>query len=240
MTEPLHIKARPEDVADRVVVAGDPARVEQLAGYLDKARLISKKRGFLLYTGKYEGVPVSVCVHGIGGPSSSIVFEELKMLGAKVIVRFGSCGAMVKDLDIGDYVIPTGASYTIGGTIWTYAPYDCTAAVPDYDVLTRLVKNAAASGLKFRVGPVVGSDAFYVDAEKFLETWIPRGMVAVEMECATLFVLGRLRGFKTGAFLVVSDNVVKAPGVMVGAEELAKSVEKGAKVVFKSIVEVDV
>ncbi len=240
MATPLHIRAKPEDVAERVITSGDPARVEQLSTYLDNAKLVNKNRGYLTFTGEYKGVPVTVATHGIGGPSASIVFEELKMLGAKVIIRLGSCGAMLKELDVGDVVIPTGASYTIGGTIWSYAPLDCTVAVPDYDVLTRLVGEASKAGIKYVVGPVITSDAFYVDPKSFLEKWIPRGMVAVEMECATLFVLGRLRGFKTGAFLLVSDNVVKEPGVMATAEELREAVEKASRAVFEAIIGVKI
>ncbi|MEM1710468.1 MAG: nucleoside phosphorylase, partial [Sulfolobales archaeon] len=108
MTNPVIIRAKKGEVAERVVVGGDPARIEQLASLLEKPKLVNSNRGLLVYTGSYEGVPVTVATHGIGGPSSAIVVEELVMLGAKVIVRFGTCGAMVKGLGIGDIVIPTG------------------------------------------------------------------------------------------------------------------------------------
>ena len=238
---PLHIKAEPGEVAERVIVSGDPARVEQLATYLEDARLVNKNRGYLTFTGTYKGVPVTVATHGIGGPSAAIVFDELKMLGAKLMVRMGTCGAMVPELNVGDVVIPTGASYQIGGTIWWYAPGDCTVAVPDYDVMTKLVEKASKHGLKYLVGPVISSDYFYVELEEFAKKWTSRGMIAVEMECATLFTLGRVRGFKTGALLLVSDTtLVKKEWELATAEELKDAVERASRAVFDAVVEVEV
>jgi len=97
MPKPLHILAKPEDIAPRVITSGDPARVKQLASYLEDARLVNENRGFLVYTGKYKGVDVTVATHMIGAPSAAIVFEELIMLGAKLIVRFGTCGGFLPE-----------------------------------------------------------------------------------------------------------------------------------------------
>ena len=83
---PYHIKARPEDIAARIIVAGDPARVEQVSGMLKDAKLVNTNRGFITYTGYYKDVPITVATHGIGAPSAAIVFEELVMLGAKAVV----------------------------------------------------------------------------------------------------------------------------------------------------------
>lgn len=233
--KPLHILAEPGDVAERVIVAGDPARVRQLSEYLEGARLVNENRGFLVYTGEWRGTPVTVATHGIGAPSATIVFEELIMLGAKVMVRLGSCGGMLGEMEIGDVVIPTGASYGLGGTIWSYAPFDCTAAVPDYEVLGRLVSEAERHGLKYFLGPIVSSDSFYGEGEEYIRKWIERGMIAIEMEAASLFVLGRLRGIKTGAMLLVSDNI-KEPGKMATAEELRDAVDRASRAVFDAIV----
>ncbi|RLE60311.1 MAG: nucleoside phosphorylase [Thermoprotei archaeon] len=237
--KPLHILAKPEEVADRVITAGDPSRVRQLAQYLEDAKLVNENRDFLVYTGKYKGVPVSVAVHGIGAPSATIVFEELIMLGAKLIVRLGSCGGMVEGMSVGDVVIPTGASYGIGGTIWSYAPFDCTVAVPDFDVLKTLIEEAQRAGLNYYVGPIISSDSFYGEGEDFTKKWIERGMIAVEMEAASLFVVGRLRRIKTGALLLVSDTI-KEPGKMATAEELKEAVERASRAVFEAVVKIKV
>ncbi|MEM4344053.1 MAG: hypothetical protein QXT91_06915, partial [Candidatus Caldarchaeum sp.] len=98
--EPQHLKTK--DVAKRVVAAGDPARVVQLSKMLDSPRLVNENRGFITYTGSFQGVPVTVACHGVGGPSSAVVFEELIMLGARLIIRLGTCGAFVKGIKNGE------------------------------------------------------------------------------------------------------------------------------------------
>jgi len=240
LPKPLHILAKPEDIAKRVIVAGDPARVEQLSKYLEGPKLVNKNRGYLTYTGTYEDVRVTVATHGIGGPSASIVFEELKMLGAKLIVRLGTCGGMVKGQKVGDYVIPTGAAYLPGGTVGTYVPGACMPAVPSFDVLKALVESVEQKGLKYYVGPVISADAFYIEDPDFVKKWVSRGIIAVEMECATLFTLGLLRGFKTGALLIVSDVVLDKVEEMATAEELKEQVEKAAYAVLDAIIKVEV
>jgi len=238
---PFHILAKPGDVAERVIVAGDPARVKQLAGYLDNARLVNENRGFLVYTGEYKGVPVTVATHGIGAPSATIVFEELRMLGAKLMIRLGTAGALVKGLRVGDFVVATGAAYLCNGnSIGMYTPGTCMPTAPSPDVTYNLIEAARRMGEKVWVGPVFSSDAFYAEDPAFAETWGSRGIVAVEMECASLFALGWLRGFKTGALLVISDSLVEGKEEMLTAKELAPRVEKASRVVFEAAVATEV
>ncbi|MEM4186632.1 MAG: purine-nucleoside phosphorylase [Candidatus Caldarchaeum sp.] len=234
MVEPQHLKTK--DVAKRVVAAGDPARVVQLSKMLDKPRLVNENRGFITYTGYYNGEPVTVTCHGVGGPSSAIVFEELIMLGAKLIIRLGSCGAFVKGMKNGEAVIPTAAAY-IGGSLQQYIPDLHITPVPSYDVLTTLVNELNAHGLKTYVGPVFSSDAFYAEDPEFVSRWSKRGYIAVEMECATLFGLGMMRGVKTGAALLVSDNLAEMTP-MVDAEYLKPFVEKAGKAVLSAAVKI--
>src|SRR5438132_12629480 len=104
MPQPVHLLMKQEDVSPAVITAGDPARVKQLANILKDARLVNENRGLLAYTGYYNGKKITVATQGIGGPASAIVFEELLMLGAKTIVRLGTCGAMVPGLNIGDFI----------------------------------------------------------------------------------------------------------------------------------------
>lgn len=240
MIGPIHIKAKKGEVAERVIVAGDPARVEQIASMLEDTKLVNKNRGLLVYTGKYEGIPISVAMHGIGGPSSAIVFEELHMLGAKIIVRLGTCGAMFKGAKIGDAVIPTGASYYPGGLFRQYLKSEiCLCAVPDLEVVTKIVEACRKHGLRFYVGPVVSSDAFYAEDPNFAEYWSSKGVIAVEMECATLFMLGLLRSFRTGALLLVSDSLVEDLG-FASAEELKPYVERAVKALLDALISLEV
>lgn len=233
---PIHIKAKKGDVAERVVVAGDPARVEQLSKMIENPRIVNTNRGFTIYTGSYRGVPVSIAVHGVGHPSSMLVVEELVMLGAKVIIRFGTCGAMVKGLRIGDIVIPTAAAYYPGGAFYQYLKESiCTATAPHFDVLRVLVEEVQRAGVNYVIGPVVSSDAFYAEDPEFTKKWTSRGITAVEMECAGLFMLGAMRGIKTGALLMVSDSLVEELG-FASADELRGYVERAGRIVLDAII----
>jgi len=234
---PKHILAKPEDIAPRVIASGDPARVKQLSTLLDDAKLVNENRGFLVYTGKWRGTDVTVATHGIGAPSAAIVFEELIMLGAKLIIRFGTCGGYLKEMRVGDFVIATGASYVPSGALTTYTRGDCIVAVPDYEVLRSLVKKAEERGLPFFLGPVISKDNFYAGTE-FRNEWIKRGMIAVDMEAATLLVLSRLRNVKAGAAFVVSDIIGEAK--MATADELREAVDRASRVVLDAIISVKI
>lgn len=236
MPEPQHIKARPGEVAERVVVVGDPARAEMLAGMLDSARLVNRNRGFYVYTGRYGGVEVSVAVHGVGAASAAIVFEELRMLGAKVMVRLGTCGGLVESVDVGHAVVATGAGYNPGGTIGQYFGGVNPPAAPDPRLTLLLEEEARRVGLEVHAGPVFSSDAFYAEDPGFARRMASLGFVAVEMEAATLFSLAQLRGYRAGALLVVSDNLV-IPGKerLLGHEELKGYMEKAARAVLEAL-----
>jgi len=237
---PFHIKSKPGEIAERVIIAGDPARVEQVSKMLENPRVVNTNRGFLTYTGKYRGVPITVATHGIGGPSAAIVFEELRMLGAKVVVRLGTCGGLIKELSKGDIVIATGAAYYTGGNaIGMYAHEACMPTAPHHEVTSALVSSAEEHGVKYFLGPVMSSDAFYAEDPDFAKKWSERGVIAVEMECAALFALGWMRNVKTGALLVVSDSLVKPEEAsLADAKELKERVNTAAKIVLDALVKV--
>lgn len=237
MVAPVHILAGKGDVAERVIAVGDPARLKTLLSYLKNPRLVNDNRGYYVYTGYYGDTPVTLAVHGVGSASAAVVFEELVMLGARVVVRFGTCGAMVEDLDVGDVVIPMGASYYCGGIFYQYIGEPvCSVAVPSYDLLEKLVKHIAGTGRKYVVAPIVSCEAFYTE-KGFIEKWVERGAVAVDMETALLFVLSRLKRFKAGSILLVSNSLVK-PSIYATAAELEKHVREVAPAVFDAVVKV--
>lgn len=238
----VHILANPEDIAKRVVIAGDPARVKQLAGMLKEVKLVNSNRGYLTYTGYYNSKPITVATHGVGAPSMAIVVEELRMLGAEIIVRLGTTGAMVKEIDIGNIIIPTGAAYPHGGNATSmYSPDGYMAAVPDPFLLRKFIENCEKFGIKYFAGPIFSSDAFYAEDPAFIEKWSSKGIIAIEMECAALFILGLIRKFKSGAILVVSNNLTKSEEErkeMATAEELKKYVEKAFMIILETIISI--
>src|SRR5579884_215358 len=233
MVSPQHIKAKEGEVAKRVIVSGDPARVRQLSSQLDNSRLVNENRGFLTYTGRYKGEEFTVACHGVGAPSAAVVIEELIMLGAKAIVRLGSCGGLLKEMKIGDLIIPTGAAY-ISGTLHQYLRGEHISPVPDFELTRQLVDTSSELGIKHFVGPVFSSDAFHAEDSDFVAKWTGRGYIAVEMECATLFGLAMIRGIKAGSLLLVSDNLAEMQP-MVDAEGLKRHVEVSSRVAFEAL-----
>lgn len=230
--EPVHIKATPGDVAKKAVISGDPARVVQLSKLLSHRRLVSENRGFLTYTGEYEDEVMTVACHGIGGPSAAIIVEELIMLGTRAIVRLGSCGGLLKPMRVGDMVIATGAGYE-GGTLDYYFSRRIRPK-PDRELLALLEDSASENGVKCYSGRVFSSDAFYTPDSGFVRKLVKKGYIGIEMECATLFGLGRLKKVKTASLLVVSDNMVEDEP-MVDAKTLQQYVPRAGKIVFDGL-----
>ncbi|ABW02369.1 purine-nucleoside phosphorylase [Caldivirga maquilingensis] len=236
---PIHLKVSKGDVSERVIVVGDPARARQLAGMLKDSRIINENRGFLAYTGSYNGVEITIATHGIGAPSAAIVIEELVSMGARVIVRLGTAAALRNDIEPGTVLIPSGAGYNAGGI---YAQYLGSGviypAVPNHEVLLKLISSFTNSGLNFIIGAIYSSDAFY--AEEDLPRMLgSRGVIGVEMECAILFLLGLIRGIKTGAALVVTNKLTEGRfGRFLEGRELELIINKVGAVVLNALSEV--
>jgi 5'-methylthioadenosine phosphorylase len=232
VAEPQHVRAKKGDVAERAVISGDPARVRQLSRLLKRPKLVSDFRGFIMYTGERDGTRFTIACHGIGGPSAAIVIEELVMLGAKAIVRLGTCGGLLKDMRVGDLVVATSAGY-LGGTLDHYYGGRKVVPRPDEGLTRVLEESAKGRGLRCFSGKVFSSDAFYTEQSEFVGSRM-KGCVAVEMECATLFGLGMLRKVKTACVLLASDNMTKdAP--MADASALRPFASTAAEVVFDSL-----
>ena len=234
MRGPYHILAKPEQIAEKVIAVGDPARVEQISSLLKNAKLVNTNRGFPVYTGEFDGEMVTVACHGIGGPSSSIIFEELRMLGAEIIVRLGTAGAFLAEMEPGELLIPDSVScFSTYGTLSTYAPGVHLPLAPNYEVMEAIVQEARKAGAKFRIGAVVSNDAFYAEDPHFVEKWKGYGVIAVEMECAALFGLARIRGFKSAAVLIISNNIVRDTPMLL-ADQIRERVEEAAKIILNA------
>jgi 5'-methylthioadenosine phosphorylase len=237
MPAPAHILAGREDIADVAIISGDPERVEQLSRLLREPKLVNSNRGLATYTGFYGKKRLTLATHGIGGPSTAIVAEELHMLGAGTIIRFGTAGALVRGIGTGDYVVATGAAYS-DGSLKSYIDEGCLPAVPDLSLTHALVQSCKKAKLKMKEGLVFSSDAFYTQDIQSLELWVSRGVVAVEMECATLFTLGLMRGFKAAALLMLSNSLVKkSEGDLATAKDLRPFAAKGALAIFDALSE---
>lgn len=200
-----HIRCVPGDVARCVLLPGDPARARRIAERMDNARLVAENREYTIFTGQTNGVPVSVCSTGIGGPSAAIALEELRNVGAEVFIRVGSSGGRQPHIPIGSLVIVT-AAYRGDGTSREYLPVEFPA-VADLDVTNALIEAARELQQPYFTGIGVTRDAFYVRDRELNEKLRQAGVVAAEMEAATLFIAGTCRGAKVGCVLGTDSNI---------------------------------
>jgi uridine phosphorylase len=221
-------------VSPSVVVCGDPARAERVAALLGGATLLSDRREYRAYRGEHHGQPITVCSHGIGAPGAAIAFEELIAAGARRIIRVGTCGGLQPDLAAGDLIVATAAVQNTGYGRET-VPNGYPAAA-DPALTLALARAVAAARPAARRGIVLSRDNFYpgvaAPAAPDYQTMSAARVLAVEMECAALFLVGSLRDVATAAVLVVDGNVLAAgegfdtyqPGQPVVADGVAAAI----------------
>ncbi len=233
---PAHIKAEKGQIAERVIIAGDPERVEQLSRLIESPAVINTNRGFITYTGTYNGVRVSIACHGIGAPSAAIVFEELVSLGARIIVRLGTTGGLRREIRRGDMILPTFAGY-VSGPLSQYCGALPPCTVPDLELTLILLNELKSQNIKPHIGPVFSSDAFYVESKELAEALSMLGYIGIEMECATIFGLGMLRNVKVASLLIVSNNLIDAPE-LADAKELYPYVQTAGTIIMNSFTKI--
>ena len=221
---PVHVRAEPGDFAESVLLPGDPTRARYIAeNFFEEARQVTQERGMLGYTGTYKGKPVSVQTTGMGCPSASIVTEELVQLGAKNLLRVGTCGGYDPNLRLGDLIVATAATPQDGtvASITQGVPY---APAAHFDVVHAAHHAAEGAGRRTAIGPIVSSDLFYDPTEKPQELWGNLGVLAVEMEAAAIFTIAAMRGVRAGCLLTVSDTIGREI-VRISDEELRDAVD---------------
>ena len=205
----VHIGAQPGDIAERVLLPGDPMRAKWIAEtFLTDPVCYTQVRGMLGFTGTWQGVPVSVQGSGMGMPSASIYTHELiNEYGARSLIRIGSCGALAEDLHLGDVIAATGSA-TDSNMNWVrsdglidYAP------VADFSLLRTAADVADRRGVALRVGPILAADAFYTDRPDLYDTLADYGVLAVEMESAAIYTIAARYGARALTILTVSDHI---------------------------------
>ena len=211
-------------LAERVLLPGDPGRALMLAeSLLEGPKMFNHHRGLWGYTGLApDGRAVTIQSTGMGGPSAAIVVHELIDLGARRLLRVGTCGAVAEGLELGDLVIATEA-IAADGTSRALGAADRVPASPDLLAVVAATAEPpfpddADATHAVHSGPIVTTDLFYDDRE-LERAWGAAGALAVEMEAAALFALAAARGVAAAALLVVSDVIVPAR-VRIGQDEL--------------------
>lgn len=206
-----HTNLIPGHISTAVIVCGDPARAAEIAARLDEHELLAERREYQTYVGVKNGRSLTVTSHGIGAPGAAIAFEELIAAGARQIIRVGTCGSMQRHIKPGQLVIASAAVQNTGyGREIVPEGYP---AVADSALVLALQQLATASQLAAHTGIVLTRDAFYggvVTAHTPDYAQMSQANVlAVEMECAALFLIGSLRRVQTAAILAVDGYVLE-------------------------------
>lgn len=205
-----HLAAQPGDLAEAVLLPGDPLRARYIAEtYFDDARLVNEVRNALAFTGTYQGMPVSVLGTGMGIPSASIYCHELiTEYGAKRLVRVGSAGALHDDVQLRDVILAAGACTDSQVNRARYAGLDFSA-IADFELLRAASDAASSRDLAVRVGNVHSADLFYDPRDGLFGTMAGMGVLAVEMEAAGIYGVAAELGARALAVLTVSDHIVR-------------------------------
>ena len=205
----VHIGAEPGDIAERVLMPGDPLRAKWIAEtFLEDAKCYSQVRGMFGFTGRWQGVEVSVQGSGMGMPSCSIYAHELiNEYGVRTLIRVGSCGALAESLKLRDVIAAIGSSTDSAMNRMRFDGLIDYAPVADFGLLRTAVEVAERRGVRMRVGPILAADAFYTDRPDLYDALADYGVLAVEMESAALYTIAMRYRARALTVLTVSDNI---------------------------------
>jgi len=195
------LKVKAEDLPDRVVVCGDPARAKLIAERMEDARELSFNREYRTLVGTYQGIPMAVVSHGVGCPGAAVCFEELIRGGVSTIIRVGTSGSYTEQLPPGSLVVSTAAVRTDGLTRQLVP--EGFPAVADPELAMMLYREALRyEDIAVRKGITVCLDAFYSGVVEFPhKQYKQAGALAVEMELSALYVVASMRGARAAAIL---------------------------------------
>jgi uridine phosphorylase len=202
------LRVLPSEVAKNALVVGDPQRVLDAAEFLDNPKEIGFFREYRTVTGEFAGKRITISSHGVGGAGANLCFHELFRCGVRNVIRGGTCGAMIKGIQDGDFIIATGAIREDGASEHM-APMSFPA-IADRHIIRALENAAGKYGYSEpHVGLVLTQGYFYPGIlPSEVEFWLPKGLaMCVEMEVATLLVMASLAGVRAGAILTSDGNL---------------------------------
>lgn len=214
------------DVGEIAFLPGDPGRVPKISAGWKDVKEVCRVREYVVHTGEKDGVRLTAASTGIGAPSTAVMVEELAKIGVKTFIRIGNSGAIADEVELGDYVISTGAVRD-EGTSKSYVQPEYPA-VAHYEVVSALVGAAKEAGARYHAGITVSVDGFYSRNKVYGEggkilpmsyggfeqsgandhvlNWKRARVLNVEMESGCLFTLASLFGLRAGTICTVSDR----------------------------------
>ena len=211
-----HLRCKKGDISEVVLLPGDHARVEMFKGLLEDYEIISFNREFKVGRGIYQGVPITICSTGIGGPSTEIAITELIELGAKALIRIGGCGAIREDIKCGEFILNTGA-VRLGGSSRFYAMPEYPA-VADFELVMCLKEACEKQNKKYHLGIGASTGSFYrgqgrnpldikdKNYRDLYNEFLRLNVINLEMEAETLFTLSSIYKVKAASICVTHCN----------------------------------
>ncbi len=218
----IHIGAKPGEIADTVLLPGDPYRAKWAAEtFLKDVKLVNEVRGMLGFTGTWNGNRVTIQGSGMGMPSLSIYVNELiKDYDAKTLIRIGSCGGMQPQVGIRDVILASTSSTISTPSIGIFKELNF-APTADFGLLHKAFHAAEGKGITPHVGGIYSADVFYDERPDLNKEMTRHGILAVEMEAAELYNLAARYNRRALAVLTVSDHL--QTGEALPAEDREKS-----------------
>lgn len=232
--EQYHLEVSQGDVANAVLLPGDPDRVEVIADTWDDYEVVADHREYRTVTGTHDETPISVTSTGIGSPSAAIAVEELARVGADTFIRVGSCGAIQPETDVGDLIITSGGVRQEGtSTEYIREEYP---AVADHAVVAALAAAAEELGYDYHIGLTASTDSFYAgqsregfrgflarESEEKIEELRRAGVLNFEMEASAILTLAGIYGLRAGAVCTVYADRTTGEFHVTGEERAART-----------------
>ncbi|SDM79854.1 uridine phosphorylase [Halogranum gelatinilyticum] len=239
-----HVELEEGDVANAVLLPGNPERLDKITPFWDDHEEVAYHREYRTATGTYEGTPISVTSTGIGSPSAAIALEELARVGADTFIRVGSCGALQPEMDVGDLVITSGGVRQ-EGTSKEYVREEYPA-VADKEVVSALVAAAERLGHDYHVGLTMSADSFYtgqgrpgfegfraLGSEDLVKELQDANVKNIEMEASALLTIANVYGLRAGAVCSVYANRVTGEFRTEGETKSAETASLAVKLLAK-------
>ncbi len=225
----VHIEAKKGDVAETILLPGDPLRAKWIAEtFFENPVCFNKVRNMFGYTGTYKGKKVSVMGTGMGVPSISIYAHELiTEFGVKNLIRVGSAGSYQKHIKLYDVVLAMAASSNSGLNELRFGGADY-APTASFELFIKAVDAAKNKGIDIKAGNVFTSDEFYADDFESYKKWSKFGILCVEMEAAGLYTIAAKHNVNALAILTISDSLVSGE----------RTTSKERETTFKGMIEI--
>ncbi len=230
----LHIEAKKGEIAETILLPGDPLRAKFVAdNFLEDAVCYNKVRNIFGYTGTYKGKRISVQGTGMGIPSMSIYVTELiRDYGVKNLIRIGSCGAIKPEINLRDVILAEGASTDSQTNKLVFGGADF-AAIANFELLLKAYNVVKEKKMNVHVGNVLSSDIFYSDDPDFWKIWAKYGILGIDMEATALYSIAAKYGVNALTILTVSDQIVR--GEATTSEERQTGFSKMIEIALETV-----